>query len=229
VKVLEAIQLTKRFQQGDIDVSAVECFSHRFDAGITAIVGPSGSGKTTLLNLLAGFDTPSEGEVRVREGEKEVVLSRLDEDRRAALRLRLMGFVFQQWNLIPTLTALENVAFPLLLAGRGLRERQERAAFLLEQVGLGRRLKHLPNRLSGGEQQRVAIARALALDPPILFADEPTGNLDSASGERVMELIYSQARKGRTVIMVTHNLELARRADCVLKLRDGRLLEAVVR
>jgi putative ABC transport system ATP-binding protein len=227
--VLEAIQLTKRFQQGDIDVSAVECFSHRFDAGITAIVGPSGSGKTTLLNLLAGFDTPSEGEVRVREGEKEVVLSRLDEDRRAALRLRLMGFVFQQWNLIPTLTALENVAFPLLLAGRGLRERQERAAFLLEQVGLGRRLKHLPNRLSGGEQQRVAIARALALDPPILFADEPTGNLDSASGERVMELIYSQARKGRTVIMVTHNLELARRADCVLKLRDGRLLEAVVR
>lgn len=227
--MLEAIQLTKRFQQGDIDVSAVECFSHRFDAGITAIVGPSGSGKTTLLNLLAGFDTPSEGEVRVREGEKEVVLSRLDEDRRAALRLRLMGFVFQQWNLIPTLTALENVAFPLLLAGRGLRERQERAAFLLEQVGLGRRLKHLPNRLSGGEQQRVAIARALALDPPILFADEPTGNLDSASGERVMELIYSQARKGRTVIMVTHNLELARRADCVLKLRDGRLLEAVVR
>jgi putative ABC transport system ATP-binding protein len=227
--VLEAIQLTKRFQQGDIDVSAVECFSHRFDAGITAIVGPSGSGKTTLLNLLAGFDTPSEGEVRVREGEKEVVLSRLDEDRRAALRLRLMGFVFQQWNLIPTLTALENVAFPLLLAGRGLRERQERAAFLLEQVGLGRRLKHLPNRLSGGEQQRVAIARALALDPPILFADEPTGNLDSASGERVMELIYSQARKGRTVIMVTHNLELARRADCVLKLRDGHLLEAVVR
>lgn len=225
--MLEAIHLTKRFHQGDIDVTAVDRFSHRFKAGITAIVGPSGSGKTTLLNLLAGFDTPTEGEVRVQEGEKEVVLSRLDEGRRAELRLRLMGFVFQQWNLIPTLTALENVAFPMLLAGHRLRERQERAAFLLEQVGLGRRLKHLPSRLSGGEQQRVAIARALALDPPILFADEPTGNLDSASGERVIELIYAQARKGRTIIVVTHNLELARRADRVLRLRDGHLLEEV--
>jgi putative ABC transport system ATP-binding protein len=226
--VLEAIHLTKRFHQGDIDVTAIDRFSYRFNAGVTAIVGPSGSGKTTLLNLLAGFDTPTEGEVRVQEGEKAVVLSRLDEGSRAGLRLRLMGFVFQQWNLIPTLTALENVAFPMLLAGHGRKERQERAAFLLAQVGLEKRLKHLPHRLSGGEQQRVAIARALALDPPILFADEPTGNLDSASGERVMELIYSQARKGRTIIVVTHNLELARRADRILRLRDGRLLEEVV-
>ncbi|WP_027891697.1 ABC transporter ATP-binding protein [Calidithermus chliarophilus] len=223
--MLEAIHLTKRFHQGEIDVVAVDRFSHRFQPGITAVVGPSGSGKTTLLNLLAGFDTPTEGEVRVQDGEKAVVLSKLDEGRRAELRLRLMGFVFQQWNLIPTLTALENVAFPMMLAGHRLKERQERAAALLAQVGLEKRVKHLPNRLSGGEQQRVAIARSLALDPPILFADEPTGNLDSASGERVMELITSQARKGRTVILVTHDLELARRADCVLRLRDGRLVD----
>jgi putative ABC transport system ATP-binding protein len=218
--MLEAIGLRKRFHQGDTDIVAVDHFSYRFGAGLTAIVGPSGSGKTTLLNLLAGFDVPSEGEVRL----DDTVLSRQSEDARSELRLEYMGFVFQQWNLIPTLTALENVAFPMMLAGRSLKERQARAAGLLEAMGMGKRVHHLPYRLSGGEQQRVAIARALALNPPILFADEPTGNLDSASGAKVVELLLAQAQEGRTVILVTHDLELARKAERILHLKDGCLV-----
>lgn len=222
--MLEAINLNKRFHQGEIDVTAVDHFSYRFPPGITAIVGPSGSGKTTLLNLLAGFDVPTEGEVRL----DQTVISSLAEDARSEVRLGHMGFVFQQWNLIPTLTALENVAFPMMLAGKGFRERTERALSLLEQVGLGKRAKHLPNKLSGGEQQRVAIARALALNPPILFADEPTGNLDSASGAKVVELLAEQAGQGRTVILVTHEMELARQAGRILYLRDGKLVKEEV-
>ncbi len=218
--MLEALNLHKRYHQGEIDVVAVDHFTYRFPAGLTAIVGPSGSGKTTLLNLLAGFDVPSEGEVRL----DSIPLSILPEDGRSEVRLRHMGFVFQQWNLIPTLTALENVAFPLMLAGISQKERVNRARHLLEAVGLGQRAGHLPSKLSGGEQQRVAIARALALNPPILFADEPTGNLDSASGARVVELLLHQAQEGRTVILVTHDLELARKAARILHLRDGRLL-----
>ncbi len=218
--MLEALDLHKRYHQGEIDVVAVDHFTYAFPPGLTAIVGPSGSGKTTLLNLLAGFDVPSQGEVRL-DGQP---LSHLSEDARAELRLRYMGFVFQQWNLIPTLTALENVAFPLMLAGVSPKERTNRARHLLEAVGLGQRVGHLPSKLSGGEQQRVAIARALALNPPILFADEPTGNLDSASGARVVELLLHQAQEGRTVILVTHDLELARKAARILHLRDGKLL-----
>lgn len=219
--MLEAINLQKRYHQGEIDVVAVDHFTYRFPAGLTAIVGPSGSGKTTLLNLLAGFDVPSEGEVRMGS----IPLSALTEDGRSEVRLKYMGFVFQQWNLIPTLTALENVAFPMMLAGVSPKERTARATALLEAVGLGQRARHLPSKLSGGEQQRVAIARALALNPPILFADEPTGNLDSVSGARVVELLLQQAQEGRTVILVTHDLELARKADRILRLRDGRLVE----
>lgn len=219
--MLQAISLTKSYHQGEIDVVALDAFTHTFSPGLTAIVGPSGSGKTTLLNLLAGFDVPTSGEVRLGD----VVLSHLAEDQRSEVRLRQMGFVFQQWNLIPTLTALENVAFPMMLAGRTLRERNQRATALLEQVGLARRMNHLPNKLSGGEQQRVAIARSMALNPPILFADEPTGNLDSASGARVVELLMQQASEGRAVILVTHDRELARKASQILYLRDGRLIE----
>jgi len=218
--MLEAINLHKRYHQGEMEVVAVDHFTYRFPTGLTAIVGPSGSGKTTLLNLLAGFDVPSQGEVRLGS----TPLSSLSEDGRSEVRLRHMGFVFQQWNLIPTLTALENVAFPMMLAGLGLKERNARAAALLEAVGLGQRGKHLPSKLSGGEQQRVAIARALALNPPILFADEPTGNLDSTSGARVVELLLQQAQEGRTVILVTHDLELARKAERILHLKDGKLV-----
>jgi len=217
--MLRAENLTKRYRQGEKEVVALQGFTYAFPKGATAVVGPSGSGKTTLLNLLAGFDLPTEGGVFLGE----TPLHRFSEDERAGVRLRHMGFVFQQWNLIPTLTALENVAFPLLLAGWPQGKRQKRAAEVLEQVGLAHRLHHLPNRLSGGEQQRVALARALALDPGILFADEPTGNLDAESREQVAALLFA-AGEARTLILVTHDLELAQRAGRILYLKGGRLL-----
>ncbi|AEB11348.1 ABC transporter ATP-binding protein [Marinithermus hydrothermalis] len=218
---LEALHLTRRYRQGDATVTALEDFTYRFPTGVTAVVGPSGSGKTTLLNLLAGFDVPTAGEVRYGA----VRLSQLGEDARAELRLRTMGFVFQQFNLVPTLTALENVAFPLLLAGWPRPKRLERAREVLEAVGLAHRADHLPTRLSGGEQQRVAIARALAPDPPLVFADEPTGNLDSASGERVLELLLRHVTGERRLILVTHDPRVAAHAERVLRLEDGRLAE----
>ena len=219
--ILVAEDLSKRYRQGEKEVVALQGFTFAFPMGSTAVVGPSGSGKTTLLNLLAGLDRPSGGEVYV-EGQP---LTPLSEDERALLRLRKMGFVFQQWNLIPTLTAWENVAFPLLLAGVERKARLERAAALLEAVGLGDRLHHPPARLSGGEQQRVALARALALDPPILFADEPTGNLDLEAREQVAALLLEKAR-GRVLVLVTHDPELAAWADRRLYLKGGRLARA---
>lgn len=182
-------------------------------------MGPSGSGKTTLLNLLAGLDLPTEGGVYLGD----TPLHALSEDERAGVRLRRMGFVFQQWNLIPTLTALENVAFPLLLAGWPRKARLERARELLERVGLEDRLHQPPSRLSGGEQQRVALARALALDPAVLFADEPTGNLDLESREQVAGLLFSLGEE-RTLVLVTHDLELAQRAGRILYLKGGKLV-----
>ncbi|APD09411.1 MULTISPECIES: ABC transporter ATP-binding protein [Thermus] len=216
--MLRAENLTKRYQQGEKEVVGLQGFTYAFPPGATAVVGPSGSGKTTLLNLLAGLDLPTEGGVYLGE----TPLHRLSEDERAGMRLKHMGFVFQQWNLIPTLTAWENVAFPLLLAGWPPARRRARALELLEKVGLGERSHHLPSRLSGGEQQRVALARALALDPPILFADEPTGNLDAEAKEEVAALLF-QAGQARTLILVTHDLELAARAERILHLKGGRL------
>jgi len=184
-----------------------------------AIVGPSGSGKTTLLGLLAGLDTPSAGEV-ILDG---VALTQLDEDARARLRGEKVGFVFQSFQLIPTLTAEENVQVPLEL--RGERGAAARARELLERVGLGGRLDHYPTQLSGGEQQRVAIARAFSNRPRILFADEPTGNLDGATGERIVELLEALNREdGATVVLVTHDISLAERADRVLRMQDGRIV-----
>ncbi|GAB5603210.1 ABC transporter ATP-binding protein [Thermus sp. FJN-A] len=220
---LRAENLTKRYRQGEKEVVALLDFTYAFPRGATAVVGPSGSGKTTLLNLLAGFDLPTAGAVYLGD----TPLHRLPEDERAGVRLRHMGFVFQQWNLIPTLTAWENVAFPLLLAGVAPKARRARALALLAQVGLEERASHLPSRLSGGEQQRVALARALALDPPILFADEPTGNLDLASREQVAGLLF-QAGKERTLILVTHDLELAARAERALYLKGGSLVREEV-
>jgi putative ABC transport system ATP-binding protein len=185
-----------------------------------AIVGPSGSGKTTLLGLLAGLDTPTRGTVRLDGTD----ITALDEDARARLRGEKVGFVFQSFQLIPTLTAIENVQVPLEL--RGENHVVERARDVLERVGLGDRLDHYPTQLSGGEQQRVAIARAFSNRPRILFADEPTGNLDSDTGARIVELLESLNREsGSTVVLVTHDLGLARRARRVVRLSDG----AVVR
>ena len=184
-----------------------------------AIVGPSGSGKTTLLGLLAGLDTATRGQVLLDGAD----LTAMDEDERARLRGEKVGFVFQSFQLISTLTALENVQVPLEL--RGDRGAGERARELLARVGLGDRLEHFPTQLSGGEQQRVAIARAFANSPRILFADEPTGNLDSETGGRIVELLESLNREsGSTIILVSHDAALAARAQRVIRLSDGRVV-----
>lgn len=199
---------------------------HQLDLEIAAgesvaILGASGSGKSTLLGLLAGLDLPSGGKVAIA-GED---LFALDEDGRAMLRGRLIGFVFQSFQLLPALTALENVMLPLELAGAGDAPQQARA--VLERVGLGERLYSYPKHLSGGEQQRVAIARAFAPRPKLLLADEPTGNLDSATGARIIDLLFELNREqGTTLVLVTHDAELAARCGRRLRLVDGRLAEA---
>ena len=185
-----------------------------------AIVGPSGSGKSTLLGLIAGLDSPTSGDVLI-DG---VNITRLGEDGLAKLRGEKIGFVFQFFHLIPSLTAFENVAVPLEIAGA--RNASKRAQELLDEVGLQGRSHHYPSQLSGGEQQRVALARALANSPPILLADEPTGNLDSANGRHIMELVRNIHKvRGTTIVLVTHDAELAAIADARLILRDGRVVE----
>jgi putative ABC transport system ATP-binding protein len=186
-----------------------------------AIIGPSGSGKSTLLGLIAGLDAPSGGTVII-DG---VDITRLDEDRLARLRGEKVGFVFQFFHLVPSLTALENILVPMEIAGR--RDARQRAQALLDEVGLHDRGHHYPSQLSGGEQQRIAIARALANDPPLILADEPTGNLDSTNGRHILDLLL-QVRKARgaTLVMVTHDPSVAAIADAQLTLRDGRPVEA---
>jgi len=215
--VLSASNLTKEYQSGDHRLTVLRDVTFSIDQGeFVAIVGPSGSGKTTLLGLLAGLDTPSRGSVHLDGSD----LTALDEDARARLRGEKVGFVFQSFQLIPTLTAMENVTVPLEL--RGENHVRERATDVLTRVGLLDRLHHFPTQLSGGEQQRVAIARAFANQPRILFADEPTGNLDSDTGARIVELLETLNREsGSTVVLVTHDLGLARRARRVIRLSDG--------
>ncbi len=218
--MLEAKAISKVYHDPSGDVTALHEFSHRFAEGkITAIVGPSGSGKSTLLNLLAGFDDPTSGSVSIDEQE----IGHLDERERAELRLRKIGFVFQSYNLISVLSARQNVAFPMGLAGVDTTTRRQRADALLKRFGLGERTRHLPYKLSGGERQRVSIARALANDPAVVFADEPTGNLDSTSGKVVVDALKDVAEDGRSVIIVTHDLRLADTTDVTLGLADGRL------
>ncbi|MES2499413.1 MAG: ABC transporter ATP-binding protein [Pseudomonadota bacterium] len=187
-----------------------------------AIVGSSGSGKSTLLGLLAGLDQPTSGSVTV----KGAAFSDLDEDARAAIRGKNMGFVFQSFQLLPTMTALENVMLPMQLANQA--NAKQVAIATLEKVGLGARLTHYPKQLSGGEQQRVAIARAFASQPAILFADEPTGNLDLTTGERIIELLFDlNHAAGTTLILVTHDMKLAERCQRILTLNNGQLSESV--
>jgi putative ABC transport system ATP-binding protein len=215
--MLQARQLTKEYQSGDHRLAVLRDVSFTVpDGAFVAVVGPSGSGKTTLLGLLAGLDVPTHGSVLL-DGED---LTRLSEDRRAQLRGAKVGFVFQSFQLIPTLTALENVQVPLEL--RGESGAPARARELLARVGLGDRVHHFPNQLSGGEQQRVAIARAFSNSPRLLFADEPTGNLDSETGARIVELLETLNRESRTtIVLVTHDLTLARRAQRIIRLADG--------
>ena len=215
--VLEVAGLTKTYRSGNGTLTVVKDISFSLAQGATcAILGPSGSGKTTLLSLCAGLDEPSAGEVRL-DG---VSLSGLDEDGRARLRNERVGFVFQSFNLIPTLTAIENVMVPLELRG-GSNPREE-AATLLRKVGLGERLAHYPAQLSGGEQQRVAVARAFINRPKILFADEPTGNLDADTGHIVIENLFGlNTEAGTALVLVTHDPELAERAQRVIRLKGG--------
>jgi putative ABC transport system ATP-binding protein len=218
--VLEARSLRKQVTSPEGMLTILDDVSLAVGAGETvAVVGASGAGKSTLLALLAGLDEPSGGSVWL-EG---VELSALDEDGRAALRAHHVGFVFQSFHLVPSLTAHENVMLPLELAGRG--DARAAARAVLEQVGLGARLGHYPRQLSGGEQQRVAIARAFVTRPSVLFADEPTGNLDTATGGRVMELLFDlNAASGTTLVLVTHDRAIAARCGRVIELDAGRLV-----
>ena len=223
--MLEARSLTKEYPSGDQRLTVLRDVSFVIpDGARVAIVGPSGSGKTTLLGLLAGLDTPSGGTV-VLDG---VDLGRLDEDARARVRGEKVGFVFQSFQLIPSLSALENVQVPLEL--RGERDAAGRARDLLARVGLAERAHHLPAQLSGGEQQRVAIARAFVNRPKLLFADEPTGNLDAGTGQRIIDLLETLNREaGTTIVLVTHDLGLAGRMERVIRLRDGAVVEDTAR
>jgi putative ABC transport system ATP-binding protein len=210
----------KTYSLGGGQVHAVRDVGLTISAGeAAAIVGPSGSGKTTLLQLLGALDRPSAGRI-VFEGRD---IARLGDGELARLRLRTFGFVFQQFNLIPTLTAAQNVEIALAPQGLGSAARRETVRRLLESVGLGTRADHVPSKLSGGEQQRVAIARALANGPHVVLADEPTGNLDSTTGSEIIDLLLSLSGEGRTVLVVTHDHDIARRAGRVIGMRDGRL------
>jgi len=217
--VVSARNLHKRVVSPEGELTLLQGIDLSIGAGETlAIVGESGAGKSTLLGLLAGLDAPTEGRVSIA-GED---LFALDEDGRARLRGEKVGFVFQAFQLLPNLTALENVMLPLELAGR--HDAREVAEGVLQRVGLGGRFSHYPKQLSGGEQQRVAIARAFAPHPQVLFADEPTGNLDRHTGERIVELLFQlNAEQGTTLILVTHDLHLAERCQYRLELDEGRL------
>ena len=220
--ILDAKELTKSYPSIDGALTVLKRISFGLTAGAScAIVGPSGSGKTTLLGLCAGLDQPSSGEILLNG----INLGRLDEDGRARVRSEFVGFVFQNFQLIPTLTALENVMVPRELRGSG--HGREDAAALLEKVGLGERLSHYPAQLSGGEQQRVALARAFINRPKILFADEPTGNLDAETSHRIIEILFElNAAAGTTLVLVTHDVELAQRTQRVIHLKGGAMVEA---
>ncbi len=219
VNLLSVVNVAKQITTEDTTLIILKEISFELVAGESiAIMGRSGSGKTTLLGILAGLDQASSGEVRLRGNN----LSLMDEDQRAAVRAREVGFVFQSFQLLPALTALENVLMPLEL--KGATKPLERAKVLLDEVGLGARMKHFPRQLSGGEQQRVAIARAFACQPTILFADEPTGNLDQQTGQQIIDLLFRlNTRSGTTLVLVTHDSELASRCQIHRQLVNGTL------
>jgi putative ABC transport system ATP-binding protein len=218
--ILEVRNLTKTYPSGGKSLTVLDHVSFSIHKGAScAIVGPSGSGKTTLLGLCAGLDRSSEGSV-ILNG---ITLDKLSEDERAAVRNQNVGFIFQSFNLMPTLTALENVMIPLEL--RKEQNIRQRAIDLLEKVGLGNRYNHYPAQLSGGEQQRVSIARAFSNGPKILFADEPTGNLDGETGATIQDLIFDLNKAlGTTLILVTHDMDLARKSERIIKMKGGRIV-----
>ena len=213
--------VTKIYPLGRTQVTALRGIDLTIHAGeYLAIMGPSGSGKSTLMNILGCLDVPTEGSYQLRGND----VGALSDNDLSRLRNREIGFVFQTFNLLPRANALQNVALPLVYAGVHAREREERAGAALALVGLAERRRHRPNELSGGERQRVAIARALVVQPSLILADEPTGNLDSQTGLEIMEALERAGGEGRTIILVTHEEEIAERAHRILRLRDGRLV-----
>jgi putative ABC transport system ATP-binding protein len=221
--LLEAIDVRKVYRTAQVSVEALRNLNLRVDPGeLVAVMGPSGSGKTTLLNCLSGLDDIDGGTVTVQGRD----LFAMSDAKRTEHRARSMGFIFQAFNLIPVFSAVENVELPLLLTGTPLAEARERAAAMLERVGLGHRMTHRPNEMSGGEQQRVTIARALVGRPAIVWADEPTGNLDSKMAVQVMDLLCElNAREGQTILLVTHDPAIGERAGRVIRMRDGWLVD----
>lgn len=219
-KILKINGLEKTYKSGSKQLTVLQNVSFEVEKGQTfSIVGPSGSGKTTLLGLCAGLDSPNSGTVQLCGHD----LSKLNEDERAQLRNQEVGFIFQDFQLLSTLTALENVSVPLEL--QGAKNAEKKAKELLEKVGLVARMHHYPSQLSGGEQQRVAVARAFSNTPTILFADEPTGNLDEETGEKVIQLLFNLNKEaGTTLIIITHDLDLAARTQQILRLKGGQIL-----
>ena len=221
--VVDAENITKVYQMGEVEVHALQGISVKIAPGeVVAIMGPSGSGKSTLMNIMGCLDRPTSGEYSLN-GES---VANLSDDQLAEIRNRGVGFVFQSFNLLPRATALANVELPMRYAELNGRNRKEVSRQALEAVGLGDRIRHRPNELSGGEMQRVAIARALVNDPAIIMADEPTGNLDSKAGDEIMKLLRTlNEERGTTLIVVTHDPEIASLTDRIISLRDGRIKE----
>jgi putative ABC transport system ATP-binding protein len=218
--IIQAKNLTKHYTVGSTIVRALDGLDIDIDTGsYIALMGPSGSGKSTLMNILGCLDTPSSGAYFLNNND----VSQVDDDSLAGIRNKEIGFIFQTFNLLPRYTALENVALPMIYAGIPKKERLARATEVLEKVGLGDRVTHKPNELSGGQRQRVAVARALVMNPSIIFADEPTGNLDSKTSEGIMQLFDEIHQDGNTLIVVTHEEEVAARAQKIIRLRDGKL------
>lgn len=220
--MIEISNMSKIYRIGDVEVKALNRISLRIrQHEFVSIIGPSGSGKSTLMNMIGLLDVPTEGEYYL-DG-KEV--SRLKDEQLAEIRNHKIGFIFQGFNLLQKLTAIENVELPLIYQGLGTKERIERSIEALKQVGLENRLHHKPTELSGGQQQRVAIARALVGNPPVILADEPTGNLDSKTGKEIMQMLKELHKKGNTIILITHDNEIAMQAERVIRIQDGEIIE----
>ncbi len=220
--MIELSNITKSYRMGDIELNVLNGVSLAVQKGeLIAIMGPSGSGKSTLMNIIGCLDRPTSGIYRFENRE----ISSLTDDELASVRNSKLGFVFQTFNLLPRFSALKNVEVPLIYSGASARQRRERAIPLLQKVGLGERMEHKPTELSGGQQQRVAIARALVNNPPVLLADEPTGNLDSRSGEDILNILTGLNDQGVTMIIVTHDQNVAARCKRIITLKDGQIVK----